>query len=532
MGGSARTGRRRVFLLLAALACLTIAVLLGQHFATRPVWERQLARDAAGDATTTPDERLTARIEAFCGDCHGLPQAETYPRDAWHDKVRRAYEYYARSGRNDLDPPPIYQTAKYFRARAPEQVVLPEPQEAAAPLAVTFATQQLSWEPQTAVGPGMAYLRWTNLESQGPPVLLTCDMRRGHVAAVDLRGAQPQPRILAHLDNPCHVEPCDLNGDGMIDLVVADLGSFLAGDHNQGKVVWLRRRKDRDDYEKVVLASGLGRVADVQAADLDGDGDLDLVVAEFGYYTTGKIAVLWNQYAAADPPRFDLQVIDPRPGAIHVPVHDLNGDGRPDILALISQEHECVTTFLNQGNGRFHLQTIWAGPDPTFGSTGIQLVDLDQDDDLDILLTNGDTFDDQYLKPSHGIQWLENLGGGEFRCRRLTDFPGVHCVRAGDIDLDGDLDLIAVSWLHDQLYPVNAASAPMTSIICLEQTSPGVFVRHTLETGFPCHAALELADFDHDGDLDFAVGWQLSPKWRSLPYWVTIWWNQRGASVK
>jgi hypothetical protein len=72
----------------------------------------------------------------------------------------------------------------------------------------------------------------------------------------------------------------------------------------------------------------------------------------------------------------------------------------------------------------------------------------------------------------------------------------------------------------------------MTSIICLEQTSPGVFVRHTLETGFPCHAALELADFDHDGDLDFAVGWQLSPKWRSLPYWVTIWWNQRGASVK
>ena len=78
-------------------------------------------RDAAGDATTAPDERLTARIEAFCGDCHGLPQAETYPRDAWHDKVRRAYEYYARSGRNDLDPPPIYQTAKYFRARAPNK---------------------------------------------------------------------------------------------------------------------------------------------------------------------------------------------------------------------------------------------------------------------------------------------------------------------------------------------------------------------------------------------------------------------------
>ncbi|MBC8872893.1 MAG: hypothetical protein H8E44_25950 [Planctomycetes bacterium] len=83
-----------------------------------------------------------------------------------------------------------------------------------------------------------------------------------------------------------------------------------------------------------------------------------------------------------------------------------------------------------------------------------------------------------------------------------------------------------MAWLHDQVLPASAASTPMASVVCLEQTSPGVFVRHTLEEGLACNAALELADFDDDGDLDFAVGLQLSQKLRHLSHWLTVWWNQ------
>ena len=71
-------------------------------------------------------------------------------------------------------------------------------------------------------------------------------------------------------------------------------------------------------------------------------------------------------------------------------------------------------------------------------------VDMDQDGALDILFTNGDTFDDQYVKPSHGVQWLKNLGDQQYAYHRLTDLPGAHAARAGDFDLDGDLDLVAV----------------------------------------------------------------------------------------
>ena len=532
MAGARRSGlsRWRTCFVIGGIACLAIVLLYwrNSNLATQAAWRQYVPSRPDAAVSASFDRSFVPQIEAFCSDCHGMPLAENYPRDAWHDKVWRAYQYYARSGRNDLHPPPIQQTVAYYRSLAPEQVVLPQPPEAQTQPGVTFIPHRFSLDQETGVAPGIGYLRWIDVNQDGNPVLLVCDMRRGHLSTLDLRDPDPRPRILAQLDNPCHVEPCDLDGDGLLDLVVADLGSFQASDHNLGRVVWLRRRQAPGDYEKIVIASGLGRVANNQPVDIDGDGDLDLLVGEFGYSKTGKIALLRNTAASGDHPQFELEVLDPRPGTSHILVHDLNDDGRPDFLALTSQEYEWVGVFLNQVNGRFHRRTIWAAPDPTFGLTGIRLVDMDQDGNLDILFTNGDTFDDQYVKPSHGVQWLKNLGGQQFAYQRLTDLPGAHAARSGDFDLDGDLDLIAVSWLHDQLYPVSAVSEPMASIVYLEQASPGKFERHTLEVGFPCHATLEVADFDNDGDLDFAVGWQLTRKWRNLSHCITVWWNRSG----
>jgi len=355
-------------------------------------------------------------------------------------------------------------------------------------------------------------------------------MQGGRVFTADVADATPKIRQIAQLSHPCHVEPCDLDGDGATDLVVAELGSFRAMDHTRGQVVWLR--STGAEYEKVVLASGLGRVADVRPADFDGDGDEDLVVAVFGYSRTGKLLLLRNAGVPTGRPRFEMEVVDPRPGTIHVPILDLNRDGTLDFVSLISQEYESVAAFFNLGDGRFRIQTLWSGPDPTFGSTGIQVIDLDQDGDQDILLTNGDTFDDQYLKPSHGVHWLENLGGSRFAYHRIAHMAGVHRALAGDVDRDGDLDIVAVAWLHDQLYPVSAAVQSRTSVLFLEQTSPGVFVRHSMEMGYPCHAALELADFDGDGDLDIAVGWMLSKKWKRVRRWLTVWRNQAGEATE
>ncbi len=113
---------------------------------------------------------------------------------------------------------------------------------------------------------------------------------------------------------------------------------------------------------------------------------------------------------------------------------------------------------------------IYAAPHPNWGSSGIQLVDLDKDGDLDVLLTHGDTFDDGIVKPYHGIQWLENTGGYPFVEHTLAQMPGVHRAQAADLDGDGDLDIVASALLAGGS-DVDEKTLP--ALVWLEQTKPG-----------------------------------------------------------
>ncbi len=513
------------------LVVLTVG-LVGWRTLSNP--SKQDSRPALPRDVATPalvDKKTELQIEAFCSDCHGMPHPDNYPRYAWRQEVQRGFEFYARSGRTDLDPPPVNLTIAYYEARARLEQVFAEPEEADTKLRVEFTVETLSASPNLNSPPTVSHLKWARLEPDATPVLLACDMRQGTLVAVDLADRAPRPRMLARLNHPSHVEPCDLDGDGAIDLVVADLGSAGAIDHDRGRIVWLRRREGSAIYQETVIASGMGRVCDVRPADVDGDEDLDLIVADFGAYRTGSIVLLRNVSEDAERVRFEPEELDCRPGTVHVPVHDFNRDGHPDFVALVSQEYECVEAFINQGDGRFRLQTLWPGPDPAFGSDGLELTDLDQDGDMDILYTNGDSFDDRYVKPSHGVQWLENLGNLEFAYHRLTALPGAYRALAGDIDLDGDLDVVAVVWVEPIGRFVNSGVKRWASLVCLEQTAPGEFVRHTLERDFPWYATMELADFDGDGDLDLALGAHSRKPTLRLPHWLAIWWNE-GLSTK
>lgn len=70
-------------------------------------------------------------------------------------------------------------------------------------------------------------------------------MRSGIVYDMRLENDPVTIGELARLSNPAHAAPVDLDGDGLRDLLMADLGSFQPGDHDRGAVVWLRGRKER-----------------------------------------------------------------------------------------------------------------------------------------------------------------------------------------------------------------------------------------------------------------------------------------------
>jgi hypothetical protein len=205
---------------------------------------------------------------------------------------------------------------------------------------------------------------------------------------------------------------------------------------------------------------------------------------------------------------------------------DLNRDGRMDFIALISQQHEQVVAFINLPSG-FTLQTLYAAPHPNWGSSGLEVTDLDKDGDIDVLLAHGDTLDDGIVKPYHGIEWLENRGAYPFTSHALTTLAGVHPVKAVDFDGDGDLDVVAGAF-----FPPDAiGSTPaLPSLGWLEQVAPGRFERRTLELGSPSHASLDVADFDGDGDIDLVTG-NLSAQ-REMTAWVELWENLTAPSPK
>jgi hypothetical protein len=190
-------------------------------------------------------------------------------------------------------------------------------------------------------------------------------------------------------------------------------------------------------------------------------------------------------------------------------------------VAVIAQEHEAVVAFLGDGKGGFRAETLYKAPHPNWGSTGIQLVDLDGDRDLDILATNGDMFDDGILKPYHGIQWLENLGGLRFAPHALANLAGAHRAIAKDLDGDGDLDILASAFTGLAEDP----GASLPSLVWLEQTRRGRFERHTIATGTPSFATMDAGDIDGDGDVDVVAGvFKLRSK---SEYWLEVWENQR-----
>ena len=88
---------------------------------------------------------------------------------------------------------------------------------------------------------------------------------------------------------------------------------------------------DRESFEASVLADGLGRVADVQAVDLDGEGRTDLLVAAFGWMENGSLLWLERSGGSGADLTFTPHVLDSRPGFTDVRAADLNRDGRPDL---------------------------------------------------------------------------------------------------------------------------------------------------------------------------------------------------------
>jgi len=323
----------------------------------------------------------------------------------------------------------------------------------------------------------------------------------------------------------------DFDGDGDVDLAVP---------HYYGGMTVLLNKGNGDFRQAASSPHSVGEFPrGVAAGDFDGDMDLDLAVSNFPNEGPGYVQILLNDGGATfrSPPGGRVLTGAAPYG---LAADDLDGDGDLD-LAVANQRSSDVTILLNDGHASFS-QRPGEYEQVAGGSFDLALGDFDADGDLDlvvarnygpgiaVLFNDGNAQFEQFvdgvpetdagapiavadvdvdgdLDVIRGGQVfvLVNDGAGRFTGSQMKHHGVATVVAAGDLDGDGDPDLV-YAWAN------SIFSGPgeefLSAIGILLNDGSGHFHEPPQS---PMEAsngpeAIALADLDGDGDLDAAVG--------------------------
>ncbi|QHW00703.1 FG-GAP repeat domain-containing protein [Spirosoma endbachense] len=230
--------------------------------------------------------------------------------------------------------------------------------------------------------------------------------------------------------------------------------------------------------------------------DLNQDGTEDVVACEFGNQT-GQLAWYVNNGKGG----YEKRILREKPGAITAIIKDANNDGLMDIYVLMAQGDEGVFLYENQGSGKFLEKRLLTFL-PLNGSQHIELADFNKDGFDDIVYVCGDNADKTpILKNYHGIYIFLNDRKSNFKQSYFYQLNGAYKAMVRDYDLDGDLDIAAISFFPDYL------RYPEESFIYLNNKGNLKFDDYSFpEASRGRWVVMDAGDMDADGDIDLVLG--------------------------
>jgi len=290
----------------------------------------------------------------------------------------------------------------------------------------------------------------------------------------------PRHVITAEVDEPRSIFTIDLDGDGDVDVLSASSGD--------GKIAWYENVDGAGSFgPQQVIANNVDTAWSVHSADLDGDGDHDVLVAGAGHDPTPKAVIAWYENTDGrgtfGPQRtLDVTLREAR----FVLASDINGDGRLDVIA----GGDGVAWYENtDGLGNFGTRRALNEPD---GPIDFGLVsDIDGDGDNDLVLA---------LSYDHSVMWMKNTDGrGAFAVggSLYTEVDRAGSVHAEDFDGDGDPDLLIAYWYY-RLYGQSREISWYENVNGLGVFEP----RQAIDADIGRAGSIYAADFDGDGDAD------------------------------
>ncbi len=296
---------------------------------------------------------------------------------------------------------------------------------------------------------------------------------RGHIATItntDGQGTfERTDDVNGQIGWAWDIRTADIDGDGDLDALIAD----QSGD----RVNWYENvNGDGSRLQQHNIINGYDGATTVIDADVDGDGDLDVIT-----FAANDLRLLWFENLDGLGNFSDENLIADDLGSDQfLEAKDMDGNGTVDII-MNFQNGRKVMMFRNLGGAFAEGEEVF---DQSHNFNTTLIVDLDQDGDQDIIGAS-----------QNFTSWGENLlGTGEFANLQYirTDLDDAWALHASDVDGDLDLDLIyfiddAVGWV-EHLDGIGDFGEP-TEIA--ELPASGIYYEFS-----------EVRDIDNDGDED------------------------------